>query len=131
MDIQTAVLFLAGAMIWGLVQMLWSSTVARQQQGFDWGMGARDEPRPLSGAAARLDRAYRNYLETFPIFAAALLAAIVANRLDALAYWGAHLYLWSRVLYTPLYLAGVPLVRTVVWIASVVGIALVIAALLV
>ena len=131
METQTAVLFLVGAMIWGLVQMLWSSSVARKQQGFDWGMGPRDEPRPLTGVAARLDRAYRNYLETFPVFAIALMAAIVTDRLGSLALWGAHLYLWSRIIYTPLYLAGIPLLRTVVWIASVAGIALVIAALLV
>jgi len=131
METESGIVLLAGAMVWGLVQMLWSSTMARFEQGFDWGMGPRDEPRAITGKAARLDRAYRNFLETFPIFAAAMLAAIVTGSVGALALWGAHLYLWSRIAYTILYLLGVPVLRTVVWIVSVAGICMVIAAPLV
>lgn len=129
METGTLITLLAGAMVWGLVQMLWASTTARFEQGFDWGMGPRDEPRAITGKAARLDRAYRNFLETFPIFAAATLAAIILGRADTLVIWGAHLYLWSRIAYTILYFLGTPLVRTIVWIVSIIGIAMIIAVL--
>lgn len=127
---QQALWLLAGAVLWGLVQLFWSSTVARRQQGFDWGMGPRDEARPLGGLAARLDRAYRNYLETFPFFAALLLAAMAAGKLSALCAWGAGLYLAARLVYTPLYALGVPVLRTVIWCIAILGLVLMLAALI-
>ena len=81
--------------------------------------------------AGRLDRALRNFLETFPLFAAAgVLAAHVSEMHDALTERGARLYFWARVAYAPLYAAGVPLIRSVVWNVATVGIALFVVALL-
>ncbi len=131
MDTYSAVMLLSAAMIWGLVQMMWSAAAARAQQGLAWAIGPRDDPRPITGGAARLDRAYRNYLETFPVFVAAMLAAIVTGKVGVLTFWGGHLYIWSRIAFTPLYLLGTPYVRTIAWVVSIVGIALIIAAPLV
>ena len=80
--------------------------------------------------AGRLDRALRNYLETFPLFAALVLVAHVSETHDALTEWGSRLYLWGRVAYMPLYAAGVPLVRSLVWNVATVGIVLFVIALL-
>ena len=85
---------------------------------------------PLRGVAGRLDRALKNYLETFPLFAAVVLAAHVADRHSALTRWGAQLYFWGRVAYLPLYAAGIPLVRSLVWDVAAVGILLLLVALL-
>lgn len=130
MSQEAALWMLAAAILWGLVQLFWSSTMARRQQGFDWGVGPRDEPRPLHGQAARLDRAYRNYLETFPLYAALLLAALAVDKLGALTAWGAGLYLAGRLAYTPLYAIGVPVLRTVVWLIAIAGLLLMLVALL-
>jgi uncharacterized MAPEG superfamily protein len=51
----------------------------------------------------RLQRALRNFGETFPLFAAAVLIAHVENVHNAYTLWGAHLYFWGRVVYLPLY----------------------------
>ncbi len=80
--------------------------------------------------AGRLDRALRNFLETFPLFAAVVLAAHVSETHNALTEWGVRLYLWGRVAYVPLYAAGVPLVRSLVWNVATVGIVLIVVALL-
>jgi len=95
-----------------------------------WTAGSRDEPMPpLTGVPARLQRAQRNFLETFPLFAAAVIIAHLAGRNGDLTYWGALLYFWSRVLYVPLYAAGVYMLRSIVWSVSIVGIGLILLAL--
>ena len=85
---------------------------------------------PLRGVAGRLDRALRNFLETFPLFAAVVLVAHVSETHNALTEWGSRLYLWGRVAYVPLYAAGVPLVRSLVGNVATVGIMLFVVALL-
>jgi uncharacterized MAPEG superfamily protein len=84
---------------------------------------------PLHGVAGRLDRSLRNFLETFPLFAAAVLATTAVGRHNALTEWGAQLYFWGRVAYLPLYAAGIPLVRSLVWNIAAAGILLLLVAL--
>ena len=113
---------LAWAVALGLFQVLLAATLMTQQRGLKWNTGARDaQPAPLTGVAARVDRASKNFLETFPLFAAAVLAVVVAGRADADTALGAQLYVWARVVYLPLYAAGVPYLRTVVWAVSLWG----------
>ena len=102
------------------------------QYGAKWNMGPRDaavpEPSPLTG---RLIRAQANFLETYPIAIIALLGVVVANKTSATTALGGWIWLGARVVYWPLYAAGVPLVRTIVWCISIVGLAMVIWPLLV
>jgi uncharacterized MAPEG superfamily protein len=112
----------------GLVQLIWAAGAARGQQTTAWNVGPRDEPWPLTGVAARLDRAFKNFMETFPFFAAALLAATLLGKLGGLTLWGALLYVVGRAIYVPLYAAGVPVVRTVVWMVSMIGIVMLLVA---
>jgi uncharacterized MAPEG superfamily protein len=115
----------------GLVQIVVASHSASFQRGYRWTASSRDEVvEPLRGVAGRLDRALRNFLETFPLFAAVVLSAHAAGRHSAFTEWGAQLYFWARVAYLPLYAAGIPLVRSMVWNVAVAGILLVLVALL-
>lgn len=117
---------LAWTIVLGLVQLLVAAGAATAQRGGKWNVGPRDgSPPPLAGVAGRLDRALRNLLETFAFFAAAVLAVVAAQRTDAHSALGVQLYFWARVLYVPLYAAGVPVVRSLVWSVSMVGIVLV------
>ncbi len=120
---------LAAAVVIGLVQLLWGAAAARRQQGLKWAAGPRDEARPLDGVAARLDRALRNFLETFPFFATAVIVAYLGGKLGDLTLWGGVLYVAGRALYVPLYAAGVPLVRSLAWFAAMIGLILVVAAI--
>ena len=114
----------------GFVHIVAASHAASLQRGYRWTASARDEPvEPLQGLAGRLDRASRNFLETFPFFAAVVLAAEASGVHDTLTEWGARLYFWGRVAYLPLYAAGVPLVRSLVWNVATVGIFLFVFAL--
>ena len=79
--------------------------------------------------AARVDRALRNFLETFPFFAAAVLAVVATQRTDADTALGAQLYFWARLAYVPIYAAGIPYLRTVVWAVGFWGIVKLLSAL--
>ena len=121
---------LIAAVIVGLVQIAWAAAAgAGGERNFAYLSGPRDEPRPVNTVAGRLDRALRNFLETFPLFAAALLACLAAGKAGTtLTIYGAGLYVAARALYVPLYAMGVPVVRTLVWAASLVGIVMLIVA---
>ncbi len=113
----------------GLAQIILASHTASFQRGYRWTAGSREESvAPLTGAANRYARALGNFLETFPLFAALVLAAHVADREGALTFWGVQLYFWARLAYVPLY--GVRIVRSLVWNIAAAGIILVAIALL-
>ncbi len=123
MDIE--IRMLAWAMMLGLVQLLLAAAGMTLQRGVKWNASARDgEARPLAGVPGRLDRAWRNFLETFPFFAAAALAVIATGRQGETSALAVQLYFWARVLYVPVYAAGIPYLRSVVWGVSMLGIAM-------
>ncbi|MBC6982022.1 MAPEG family protein [Caulobacter sp. 17J80-11] len=119
---------LGAAILLGVLHLAWAAYAARMTQGLKWGAGARDTDRPLGKVAGRLDRAYKNYMETFPFFAAAVLLATVTGKLGELSLWGSLLYVVARIVYVPLYALGVPTVRSLVWFVSLVGLLMVLAA---
>lgn len=121
---------LGAAIVVGLVQLLWAASAARaHQKDLKWAVGPRDEPMPLGGAAGRLDRAFRNFMETFPFFAAAVITVYLAGKLGSLTLWGSALYVAGRALYVPVYAAGIPRLRTLVWLVSLVGLGMIVAAI--
>ena len=114
----------------GLVHLMWAAVAARKQQGLKWGGGSRDEPRPVTGVAARLERAFTNYRETFPFFAVAVLTAYLTGKTGGgLCLWGSVLYVGGRVAYLPLYASGVRLWRSLIWIISFIGLVMVLLSL--
>src|SRR5918995_662036 len=101
---------LAASCVLCLIQIIAASHAASRQRGYRWTASARDaEVPPLTGVAGRLERALRNFLETFPVFVAAVLLVHVLGRESALSEWGAGLYFSARLIYVPLYAAGIPL----------------------
>src|SRR5438045_7344612 len=97
------------------------------QYGRKWNISARDEalprPNPVTG---RLIRAQANFEETFPIAIVALLGVVIAGRTSASTALGGWIWLGARLVYVPLYWAGIPVVRTLCWTISIVGLGMVI-----
>lgn len=117
--------FLAWAIVLGFFQLLLADVLVTRQRGLAWNTGPRDTAPPLTGAAGRSERAFRNFLETFPFFAAAVLAVTLAGRADAHTALGVQLYFWSRVAYVPLYLGAVRYLRSLAWVLAMAGLVLV------
>ncbi len=126
----TELCMLVWSVVLGLVQIAITAAGSVAQRGLGWATGPRDgQAKPLTGVVARLDRARGNFLETFPLFFAAVIAAYVLQRHDGMTVLGAELYFWARLIYVPIYAAGIPYLRTLVWAVSLVGIVLVLVAL--
>jgi len=122
---------LAWAMLLGFVHIFAASTVVTRERGIKWNASARDAPNvPLSPLAGRLQRAQANFFETFPFFAAAAIAVVVAGRSTESTVLAAQVYFWARVVYLPLYAMGVPYVRSLVWVVSIVAVLSLVFALL-
>jgi uncharacterized MAPEG superfamily protein len=117
------------AAIVGFVQIILAAAAGGQQRETAWLLGPRDDHRPVTGVAARLDRALKNFLESFPLFVAALIAASLAGKFGGLTLWGSALYVIGRAVYVPAYAMGIPVLRTVVWTVSMAGIIMVIVAI--
>jgi len=98
-----------------------------QQYGRKWNVSARDqelpEPNPLAG---RTMRAQANFLETFPIAIVALLGVVIAGRTNAMTALGGWIWLGARIVSLPLYAAGIPVIRTIVWTIGMIGLGMVI-----
>jgi uncharacterized MAPEG superfamily protein len=120
---------LAWSCVLGIAQAFATGQFATMEHGLRYNMGPRDEQKPPGLIGGRVERAFANYLQTFPFFAAAVLMAHVANRHGALTSFGAQLYFWARLIYVPLYAAGIPVVRTLAFLAGVAGIGLILYAL--
>jgi uncharacterized MAPEG superfamily protein len=121
---------LAIAIVLGLFQLLIAARAGNSQRGLKWNVGPRDEaPKSVSKVAGRLERASRNFMETFPFFAAAVIVATLAGRHNWATLWGAQLYVAARIVYLPLYAFGVPGLRTLVWLVATIAILLIVAAL--
>jgi uncharacterized MAPEG superfamily protein len=117
---------LAWALVLALIQVLLPSVIRSRETGLGHNGGPRDEPGPPVGKlTGRLMRAQSNLFETLPVFAMAVLVAHLAGREGMLTLWGAWLYIIARVVYLPLYAAGVPFLRSLVWLVSLFGILLV------
>lgn len=113
---------LAWSVVLGLVQIGLAASMMTYQRGLAWNASARDgEAPPLTGVAARLERAQKNFLETFPLFATLVLAVLAADRSSADTILATQVYLAARVIYVPLYAAGIPYLRTVAFGFSVWG----------
>ena len=113
---------LAWGCVLALVHIFAAAQVKSKQYGTKWNMGARDEelppPNPLVG---RLMRAQANYFETFPIAIAAILIVQAAGLNNKWTAIGAVTWLVARAFYLPLYAMGVPVVRTLVFTVSFIG----------
>ena len=114
-----------------VIALMVQGQLATRELGVGWNAGPRDgDQHPTGALAGRAQRALDNFKETYPAFIALALALAVSGRTGGLGATGALLWFVARIVYHPLYLVGVPYVRSLVWIASMVGLLLMLIRLL-
>ena len=111
-------------------QMLVAVSGATLQVGLPRLVGNREGLAPCTGWAGRAQRAHHNMLESLVLFAALVLIAAATNKTNATTLLGAQLFFWARLAYAFVYLAGIPWLRTAVWLVSVIGLILIFVQLL-
>jgi uncharacterized MAPEG superfamily protein len=91
--------------------------------------GNREDVPPLTGWIGRSRRAHANMVENLIPFTALVLTAQAAGKFGALTALGAQLFFYARLVHAAVYIVGIPYLRTLVWIVSVVGMALFVVAI--
>ncbi|MET0370165.1 MAG: MAPEG family protein [Sphingobium sp.] len=122
---------LAWGMILLLVHIFAAAQAKTKQYGPKWNMGARDEQLPpMNPVAGRLTRAQANFQESLPIAIVALVGVVVAGRTSEWTALGGWIWLGARCAYLPVYGLGIPMLRTLIFLVSLVGLGLVLFPLL-
>lgn len=100
-------------------------------RGLSWNAGPRDEGQPPLGRyPGRATRALENFKETYPAFIALALALAVTGKTGGIGALGAELWFAGRVAYLPLYVFGVPWLRTLAFGITLAGLVMMLTRLL-
>lgn len=104
------------------VYLIVHGMLLRGQIGYDDVNRDHDpEPNLLAGRGIR---AFRNFLETYPVFIALVLATFMAGHFTAIGHAGAWIWLIARALYLPAYIYGIGRLRSAIWMTSLAGLCL-------
>ena len=114
-----------------MVHVLLHSSITSRELGRDWNAGPRDEERKVKSVlAGRAKRASANFRETYPAFVALALGLAIGGDTWHLGLIGALVWFAARIVYIPLYLGGVPYIRSLVWLVAMAGMGLMFAGVL-
>lgn len=114
-----------------MVHVLLQSSIATKELGRDWNAGPRDEEiKPKSPLAGRAKRASANFRETYPAFVVLLTGLAVGGDWGHLGLVGVLVWFAARIVYIPLYLRGIPYIRSLVWLVAMGGMGLMFAGVL-
>ena len=116
-------------LVWSVLlafgQMLVAATGAALQVGVPALAGNREGLPAFTGWVGRAYRAHHNMLENLVLFAALVLVAVTVGKTNSSTLLGAQIFFWARLAYAAIYVAGIPWLRTLVWLVSAVGMALI------
>jgi uncharacterized MAPEG superfamily protein len=93
--------------------------------GLKYAFGNRHQAIDVTPVAERADRAARNMLENLVLFAVLVLAARLSGHAGRWTAVGVNLFFWARVVYWPIYLAGIPYARSLAWAVAAAGLFLI------
>lgn len=125
------VFLLALSVILLLLHICIQAMSVTREVGLAWNAGARDARPDLKGVfAGRAQRASDNFRETYPAFVGLVLALAIVGDASGWGLTGGWIWTVARVVYIPLYFAGVPYMRSIAWVVSLVGLVLMLVALI-
>lgn len=108
-----------------LSHILVAAVGADANNGIAWAVGNHDTQPELPEWVNRARRAQANLAENLLPFACLILIAHVSGNAGHWSALGAQVFLVSRIAFWFLYLAGVKVLRTIVYLCGVVGMGMV------
>lgn len=111
--------------ILGFFSVAWTTIypvgLAQIPGGIPWAFGPRDTPMDLPVWLDRARRSHANLVENLTPFAILVIVAHITGKADSTTATGAAIFFWARIVYAFVYTAGIPYLRTLVFITGVVG----------
>jgi uncharacterized MAPEG superfamily protein len=124
------VVLLAWSVVLLVAHVLLQGVLATRELGGKWNAGPRDDHKePVGKLAGRAARASSNFRETYPAFVALAAGLLLTGETSGLGLTGAIVWFVGRLVYYPLYLGGIPYIRSLVWTGSMIGLGLMFLAL--
>ena len=117
--------YLLFSVVLTFVQVVIAAAAANHAVGLNTLAGNREGLAEMPGFAGRARRAHLNMIENLVLFATLVLSPVVANKTNATTAMGALIFFWARLVYTVIYMIGVPWLRTLAWAVSVIGMVMV------
>ena len=115
-------LYLFGSVFILLILIVVQASSSAVANGLSWALGPRDEAARQDVFSGRAKRTLNNHIEGLVLFGFAILIVETSGLNSSLTAVGGSLYFWGRLVYAPVYLLGIPYLRTLVWTVSLVGI---------
>jgi uncharacterized MAPEG superfamily protein len=110
-----------------IAHVVCQAVLAQGEFGQPFLFSPRDNPPPTKGVTVgRATRALNNFVENYGAFIAMDLALIATGHTGG---WGAVVWIVARIVYLPLYLVGIPVIRTLCWTISIIGLLMMLARL--
>jgi uncharacterized MAPEG superfamily protein len=104
--------------LWLIVVTIGQVLACQGQVGLPYLLGPRDDGRRFTGIAGRLVRALDNSVVAMALFAPAVLLVHLQAASSGSTLLAAQAFLVARIVYVPVYAAGVPGVRTGIWLVG-------------
>ena len=116
MGTELGILGLYGLVV--IVTILIQAMAAQAQVGLEMLVKPRDDMPKLTGVAGRLERAQLNSIVAMALFAPAVLILQAKGLATAGTLLTAQVFLIARIAYVPVYAAGMPWARTLIWVVG-------------
>ena len=126
----TELVMLVWTVALAIAQVVIASAGAMTQFPVNVLVGNRETPVDGRGWVGRAQRAQRNLLESLLPFAVVVLVANAVAISNDMTMLGASLFLYARIAYAVVYIAGIPWLRTIVWTVGLAGILLILSQLI-
>lgn len=125
MTVDLWMLVASAGLCWALIMAAALPVVANLKVG----LGNREDVPDAEGLFGRVTRAGNNMKENLPLFAILVLVAHVSGSANETTALGAQVFFGGRVAHALIYVAGIPGLRTLSWVVSIVGMAMIASAL--
>ncbi|MEO5756046.1 MAG: MAPEG family protein [Mesorhizobium sp.] len=120
----TEIMVLGWSVILLIAHIVIQSLSLMKDGGIGFALSNREGEIGISVVTDRLTRGLRNFVETYGAFLGLALALAVTGKTGGLGATGALVWFWARIVYVPVFAAGIPVVRTCVWTVSIIGLVL-------
>lgn len=114
MTSELSILALSGLLV--VATIFLQVLLAVPQVGLPYLSSPRDDARPLTGIAGRCVRCVENSVVALVLFATAVFALHATSGFNASTLLAAQAFLVARIAFVGVYLAGIPYLRTGVWL---------------
>lgn len=127
MPAEWTVLVAVSALYWAFGQI--TGVAKTRVAGTAWNRGNRETEPEVPAWVGRTERAQRNLLESYPLFLSLVVVLSLSGKLNHLSALGASLWFACRLAHAGLFMAGITGWRTVAYLASLVGLGMMLVAL--